>query len=196
VQNTAQTSYVQFVGMVGTFYVRVVALSPCGNTPSSEASFTITTLVGNLPRTPDPAAGTILPRPNYGQDIVIALSNQYRGDLINSCVEHGGNNVFMYRVVNALRQRDSRWGMNQKRGNQGLSQDIVTYNPTALPDAQAAQIYLYDIIGAHCGSSPTWNWADVTAATWQAGQARTPGCSNEWCALWFIPQQYFQMGFQ
>jgi hypothetical protein len=196
VQSTTQTSYVQFVGMLGTFYVRVVALSTCGNATSSEQSFTITTLTGNLPRTPDPAPGTLLPKPSYGQDIVIALSNQYRGDLLNSCHETGGNNVFMFRVVNALRQRDSRWGMNQKRGNQGLSQDIATYNPTALPDAQAQQIYLWDIIGGHCGSNPTWNWGDVTAATWQGGQTGAAGCSNAWCALWYIPQEYFQRGFQ
>lgn len=196
VQNTTQTSYVQFVGLIGTFYVRVAALSPCGNTTSSEAAFTITTLTGNLPRTPDPAPGQLLPKPTYGQAIVQQMAAQFPGDLRNSCHETGGNNIWMFRVVNALRQRDSRWGMNQKRGNQGLSQDIVTYNPTAIPDPQAQQIYLWDIIFSHCGSNPNWNWGDVTAATWQGGQSGASGCANAWCALWFIPAEYFQRGFQ
>ena len=33
-QATAQNAYVQFVGMVGTFYARVVAVTPCGNAVS------------------------------------------------------------------------------------------------------------------------------------------------------------------
>jgi hypothetical protein len=195
-QATAQNAYVQFVGMMGTFYARVVAVTPCGNAVSQEVAFTITTLTGNLPRTPDPAPGTLLPKPNYGQDVVIALAQQYPGDLRNSCHESGGNNIFMYRVAAALRQRDSRWGMNQKRGNQGLSQDIVTYNPTDLPDNQAQQIYLWDMIGGHCGNNPTWNWGDVTAATWEGGRVGGNGCANRWCALWYMPSEYFQRGFQ
>lgn len=196
VQQTAQTSYIQFVGMMGTFYVRVVAVTPCGNATSTEAAFTITSLVGDLPRTADPAPGTILPRPTYGQSVVTQLAAQYPGDLRNSCEETGGNHMFMFRVVSALRQRDSRWGLNQKRGNQGLSQDIVTYNPTAGPDNTAQQIYLWDMIGGHCGPSPTWNWADVTQATWDGGAQGGNGCANRWCALWYMPQQYFQLGFQ
>ena len=196
VQQTTQTSYVQFVGALGTFFVRVVAVTPCGNGTSTEAAFTISTLVGNLPRTPDPAPGQLLPKPTYGQDVVVAMSQQYGFDLRNSCEETGGNHLFMYRVVNALRQRDSRWGMNQKRGNQGLSQDIVTYNPTNIADNQAQQIYLWDMIGGHCGSNPTWNWGDVTAATWEGGRVGGNGCSNRWCALWYMPSQYFQLGFQ
>ncbi len=156
--------------MVGTFYVRVVAVTPCGNadvdrkSPSRSLRSSATSRAHPIRR-----PGTLLPKPTYGQDVVIAMAQQYGFDLRNSCEETGGNHVFMFRVVNALRQRDSRWGMNQKRGNQGLSQDIATYNPTSLPDAQAQQIYLWDMIGGHCGGNPTWNWGDVTAATWQGG---------------------------
>ena len=196
VQQTTQTAYVQFVGMMGTFFVRVVALTPCGNATSTEAAFTIESLVGNLPRTPDPAPGQLLPKPTYGQDVVIQMAQQYGFDLRNSCEETGGNHVFMFRVINALRQRDSRWGMNQKRGNQGLSQDIATYNPTAGPDQTAQQIYLWDMIGGHCGNNPTWNWGDVTAATWNGGLISGSGCANRYCALWYMPQEYFQRGFQ
>jgi hypothetical protein len=194
VQNTTQTSHTQFVGLVGTFFVRVVAVTPCGSATSAEASFTISSLTGNLPRTPDPAPGQLLPKPSYGQSVVTQIAQQYGSDLRNSCVEQGGNNIFLYRVLSALRQRDSRWGLNQKRGNQGMSQDIVTYNPTAGPDNTAQQIYLFDTIGGHCGSSPSWNWGDVTDVTWEAGGAGL--CSNRYCALWYIPQQYYQAGFQ
>lgn len=193
-RSTNATSFPQFVGLIGTFYVRVVALTPCGNVTSQEAAFTIATLAGSGPRTPDPAPGTLLPAPRYGQDVVIATANAYGGDLQNSCVETGGNNVFMFRVLNALRQRDSRWGLNNKRGNQGLSQDIVTYNPGAVPDAEATQVYLFDIIGGHCGGNPTWNWGDVTDVTWAGGAAGL--CSNFYCARWLIPAEYYRMGFQ
>ncbi len=195
VQNTSSTSHVQYVGMAGTFYARVVATSPCGNATSAEVPFTITDPSGGGPRTPDPAPGELLPPPSYGQDVVIAAATQYRGDLLNSCVETGGNNLFMYRVLNALRQRDSRWGLNLKRGNQGLSQDIITYNPTAGPDGTAIQIYLWDIISGHCGSNPSWNWGGVTAVTWAAGQQGL--CSNAYCARWYIPEEYFtRYGFR
>ena len=194
VQNTTQTSYSQHVGMVGTFFVRVVAVTLCGNATSAEVPFTITSTSTNLPRTPDPAPGQLLPLPGYGQSVVAQMAQQYRNDLLNSCVDDHGNNIFMFRVLNALRQRDSRWGLNQKRGNQGLSQDIITYNPTAGPDQTAQQIYLRDIISGHCGGNPDWNWGDVTGDTWTAGANGL--CSNRYCALWYIPQAYYQAGFQ
>lgn len=187
------TSFSQYIPMVGTFYVRIVVGTACGNATSADTAFTIGSLVGAGPRTPDPPAGQVLPRPTYGQDVVVAMALAYPGDLRNSCHEFGGNNVFMFRVLQALRQRDSRWGLNIKRGNQGLSQDVVTYNPTAGPDEGATRIYLWDMIGGHCGNNPTWNWADVTQATRDAG-ARGE-CSNSDCARWTLTD-YLRAGFQ
>jgi hypothetical protein len=196
VQNTNQNSHSQYVGMVGTFFVRVVAGNACGSTTSNEASFTIENLnSGGGPRTPDPPAGQLIPRATLGylSTIVTQAANQYRGDLLNSCTETGGNHNFMFRVVQALRQIDSRWGLNYKRGWPGdLSHDIVTYNPTNRPDNGESQVYLFDIIGGHCGGNPGPNWADVTDATWSA--RGNPACGSEWCARWTL-DPYLRAGF-
>ena len=189
------TSYSQYVGMAGTFYVRVTAGNNCGTSTSTTVSFTLdnTTPTGTGPRTPDPAAGQILPRPSYVADVVQAMARAYPSDLYNSCREHGGNNVFMFRVLAALRQRDSRFGLNYKRGQYGdLSQDIITYNPTDRADDRESRIYLWDIISGHCGSNPGPNWADVTDATWT--QRGNPACGTEWCAMWTI-EPYLRAGF-
>jgi hypothetical protein len=189
-------SYSQYVGMAGTFYVRVVAVNGCGSTASSTVAFTTgagAPPTGSGPRTPDPAPGQLLPPPAYVGDVVQAMARAYPGDLFNSCREHGGNNVFMFRVLQALRQRDSRFGLNYKRGQYGdLSQDIVTYNPTDRPDDRESRVYLWDIIGGHCGDSPGPNWADVTSATWT--QRGNPACGTEWCAMWTI-EPYLRAGF-
>lgn len=190
------TTFSQFVGLVGTFYVRLVVVSPCGNAVSAEVAFTIASLSsGAGPRTPDPAPGQLLPKPTYGESVVAAMAAAFPGDLANSCAARGGNHVFMYRVLSGLRQRDSRWGLNIKRGNQGLSEDIVTYNPTAGPDEGATNIYLWDMIGNHCpiSGSARWNWEDVTQATRNAG-ARGE-CANRDCAYWTIVD-YLRAGFQ
>lgn len=174
VQNASAgaTSYTQYVGMVGTFYVRVTAVNSCGATSSETVAFTMdnTTPTGSGPRTPDPAPGQRLPLPSYGAAIVEQVAARYGGDLQNSCVEHGGNNVFMFRVVQALRALDSRWGLNWKRGNRGdLSQDIVNYNFGSGPDEDSTNVYIVDIIGGHCGNRAYPTWIDQTEATRQGG---------------------------
>jgi hypothetical protein len=184
-QNTTSTSFSQFVGLAGTFYVRVVAITPCGNSTSATVSFTLAQTPGTGPRTPNPPAGTILPLPSYGNGVAASIAAQYRGDLLNSCRDTGGNNVWLFRLLQALRQRDSRWGLNYKRGNRGdLSQDIITYNGTDQPDGAIARIYLVDTISGHCGGNPQPDFNDVSAATWTAGQQGL--CSNAWCSLWTI----------
>jgi hypothetical protein len=187
------TSYTQYVGMAGTFYVRVVAGNGCGIAASNTVAFTIdgSAPSGTGPRTPDPAAGTIIPRASLGylRAVVERMAAQHRGDLLNSC----GSHTFMFRVVHALRQIDSRWGLNYKRGHQGdLSHDIVSYNPTNRPDEGESQVYLYDIIGGHCGSNPGPNWEDVTDRTWAA--RGNPICGTEWCAKWTL-EPYLRAGF-
>jgi hypothetical protein len=127
----------------------------------------------------------VLPLPSYGESVVQAMANAYRGDLENSCVEHGGNNVWLYRVVNTLRQRDSRWGLNWKRGNRGdMSQDIVTYNYGSNPDEDTTDVYIVDAIGGHCGGGPDWAWFDQTGAT------RNGGGIGRWTL-----QPYLRAGF-
>ena len=78
------------------------------------------------PRAPDPADNADL---SYAPGIIRGIAAAYPGDLANSCLEHGGNNRWLFRVVRALRERDKRWGLNWKRANVGdMSQDVITYN--------------------------------------------------------------------
>ena len=157
------TSFTQSAGGVtGTFYARVVAGNSCGTSTGNEVSFTIGG-GGSGPRTPDPPPGQRLPLPGYGPAVAQAVANAYRGDLQRSCVEAGGNNIWLFRLVQALRQHDSRWGLNWKRQVYGdMSQDIVTYNYAAGADEDTRNVYAVDVIVGHCGPSPNWNWNDVT----------------------------------
>jgi hypothetical protein len=111
-------------------------------------------------RTPDPPAGQMLPLPNMA-GIVAEVAAQNPGALRNSCQEHGGNWEFLDRLVDRLRQFDTRWGYNCKRGNcPDISQDVVAYHAGAGPDVDGAlETYTVDVIGGHCGSSPAAWWS-------------------------------------
>lgn len=203
----AQTGFSSAVPMLGTFYVRVIAGSACGALASSaEQSFSIGAPTpgpgpgapnpGAGPRTADPPAGQLIPRASLGylRDVVTQVAARYGGDLHNSCTDFGGNHTWLFRLVQELRRIDTRWGLNDKRGNRGdMSHDIVTYNPTNRADANESQIYLFDVIGGHCGSNPGPNWADVTDATWNG--RGSPACGTEWCARWTL-DAYIRAGFQ
>ena len=108
-------------------------------------------------------------------DIVDEVAAQYSAALRNSCQDTGGSWEFLDRVVDRLRQFDTRWGYNCKRGNcPDLSQDVVAYHAGAGPEVNGAlQTYTVDIIGGHCGGSPAPWWAphqyipgDPNAARW------------------------------
>ena len=141
----------------GTYYVRVTALAVCG-TQSTSAEATVTVASQPRYRTPNPPPGGVLPLPNQAA-LVHAVGAQYRGDLLNSC----GNNTFLFRLVQALRQTDTRWGLNWKRAVVGdMSQDAVTYNWGSEADEGTLNVYVVDVIGSHCGSNPTTAWIDQT----------------------------------
>jgi hypothetical protein len=147
--------------LVGPFS-NVVTITVGG--PAAPAPSPVPPPTGN--RTPNPAPGTILPLPSYGPSVVNALAAAFPGALRNSC----GNNEFLLRLVYQLRQMDTRWGFNWKRGNIGdLSQDVVTYNFGSGPDENTTEVYIIDVIFGHCGGNPGPNWADVTGATREAG---------------------------
>lgn len=164
---------------LGTYVLSVQAVMSCGGqSPDNPVTVVNDGAPPPGPRTPDPAPGQLLSVPGYGASVVNSVAAA-RPDLVNaSCREHGGNNRFMFEVVKALRARDNRWGLNWKRGNAGdLSQDIVSYNRSALPDegattgptAATQNISIYDMIGGHCGPRPGPNWEDVTGKTIDGG---------------------------
>jgi hypothetical protein len=120
-------------------------------------------------RTPDPTSGR-LPMPSYGASVVQAVARANPGALQNSCQDSGGNWQFMDQVVDTLRTYDTRWGYNGKRGNANdPSKDVVTYHYGAGPEANSTDVYIIDIIGGHCGSTPSPIWNDVTDVTIQSG---------------------------
>src|SRR5690606_11101108 len=120
----------------------------------------------------DPFAATGAPRGSmssrYADVSAVAAANPFY--LITSCSNHN----FMYEVVAELRRRDgtNRWGLNWKRGNVGdLSHDIVNYyyGPEGGDMRNSSQVWIFDIIGGHCGSNPNPFWIDQTGPTRQAG---------------------------
>jgi len=164
------TSFSYPAAPAGTYYGRIVSLSACGlQTGSGVSGFTVAPTPGGRPRAQNPLPGQRLPLPDLS-NVAYAIGNAYRGDLRASCVGSGGNNVWLYRLVQALRQHDTRWGLNWKRGNRGdMSQDAVTYNFSADADEGTTNVYIIDVISDHCGGNPQAAWIDNTEATRQAG---------------------------
>jgi hypothetical protein len=86
-----------------------------------------------------------------------------------SCQEEqwGGDHVrgweFMDKLVDALRQEDTRFGYNCKRGNCGdPSLDVVVYHYGSGPDQGSSRIWAWDVIGSHCGPGATGGWSHIT----------------------------------
>lgn len=185
-QNLAASSTsVAYPGIpAGTYYVRVTAVNPCGGSAASSLATVVVTPPVEGARTPNPPAPSppnYLPLPNRAA-VVQEMARLYPNDLRNSCVEHGGNNIWLFRLVQRLRQEDTRWGLNWKRANPGdMSQDVVTYNFGSQADEGTRQVHVVDVIGGHCGSNPSWAWIDQTVL-WSTG------------AMWTL-QPYRNAGF-
>jgi len=110
------------------------------------------------------------PRPNDSA-IVRAVASAFPSSLRNSCQEHGGSWEFMDRTVDTLRSKDGRYAYNAKRGNMNdASLDAISYfwgNHEGYNGS--SQVYIFDIIGGHCGSNPSTFWGDVTDITYSSG---------------------------
>ena len=141
-------------------------LRPAGGVPGGVGGTACT-----APLSPMGPGETRRPRPNDSA-IVRAVAAAFPAALFNSCQEHGGSWEFMDRTVDALRQKDGRYGYNAKRGNMNdPSLDVVSYYYR--PELDAFQgnpaVYIFDIIGGHCGQNPVIIWNDVTDITFQSG---------------------------
>ena len=113
------------------------------------------------------------PRPN-DSGVVRAIASAFPAALQHSCQPEGGSWEFMDRTVDALRAVDGRYGYNCKRGNCGdPSLDVVSYfyAPAGAGDSinNRREVYIFDLIGGHCGSAPSVIWNDVTDITNQSG---------------------------
>lgn len=139
---------------------RPVAVVPIGGAPGGCAA----------PLSPLGPGESRKPRPNDSA-VPRAIASAFPGTLANSCQEHGGTWEFMDRTVDALRAKDGRYGYNCKRGNcNDTSVDVVSYYYRDQPDINnRADVYIFDIIGGHCGNTPSVIWNDVTDITFQSG---------------------------
>jgi len=121
---------------------------------------------------------------------VQALARRIPFDIANSCRAFGGNEKFIEDLVAELRllTGSNRWALNIKRGNEGLSEDIVDYyyGPEGTDMRNSTQVFIVDVIGNHCnpanrsGGLPAW--IDQTSATAAAGTIGRwtlgPMCAN------------------
>ena len=118
-----------------------------------------------MPRTPNPPPGQRLPLPNH-----FAIVEQVALDVPAALAASCQSWQFLDLVVARLREIDTRWGYNGKRGNiDDPSHDVVAYNYSSDPDQGTTQVYIIDVIGGHCGGNPQPAWIDQTAATAAAG---------------------------
>jgi len=121
---------------------------------------------------PMSAAGTrVSSRPN-DSDVPRAIANSFPASLQHSCQPEGGSWEFMDRTVDALRARNGRYAYNAKRGNTNdPSLDVVSFYRGADPNGLqgSGDVYIFDIIGGHCGSTPSVIWSDVTDVTFDSG---------------------------
>ncbi len=120
----------------------------------------------NAKRTPNPAAGQRLPLPDAFH-IVQQFSNT--SDSCPDGIKYIPN-PWQNRVMDRLRQDDTRWGYNAKpsrspadNGGRAVvaAGDEVAYNYSSDPDEGTAQVHLVDILVSHCGS-PTVGWRVFT----------------------------------
>lgn len=119
------------------------------------------------PRAPDPAPGQRLPLPNMFHIV------QQFSDTRDSCPRgiQYVNNPWQDRVIDALRQTDSRWGYNGKptrtaAQNGGFpvvaAGDEAAYHFSAGPSQGSPDVHLVDMLVSHCGSNPTIGWRVIT----------------------------------
>jgi len=125
------------------------------------------------PLSPMGPVETRKPRPNDSAT-VRAIASAFPSSLARSCQESGGSWEFMDRTVDALRAVDGRYGYNCKRGNcNDPSLDVASYfyAPAGANDSinGRPEVYIFDLIGGHCGPTPSVIWNDVTDITFSSG---------------------------
>ena len=146
-------------------------------TPWSE-TYTFTTSVTAGTRTPDPPPGQQLELPNQAA-LINQLAVTHAAALANSNVHEGGNWDFMDAAVEALRQTDTRWGYNCKRGDcNHLSIDVVNYFYGTGDGLYNQDVYLIDIIRGIKSNNPGPAWTDITEST----------ADNDTIGRWLYPR--------
>lgn len=169
----------------GTFYLRVIANGPCGTSAASnevQVSFP-----GNTVRVADPDPGTVLGMPDVAA-LIARIHNEDPGRLGLSCPTNRKyeNNPWQDRIIDRLRQYDTRFGYNAKptrtaADNNGFpviaAGDELTFFAGAGTAEGSANVYAFDILSDHCGTNPrqdVFRNISPEPATW-TGAGRFPG---------------------
>lgn len=137
----------------------VTATASTGGTTTGGTTTGGGTTTTTGPRTPDPTSGR-LPLPDVTA-IVARFSNAS-----DSCPRGLKyiNNPWQDRVIDALRQTDTRWGYNAKptrtaADNGGVpvvaAGDEAAYHYSAGPDQGSTEVHLIDMLQGHCGTAPS-----------------------------------------
>jgi hypothetical protein len=155
--NATQTS--------GTFFLRVVANSPCGSSaPSNELQVSFPS---NTVRVADPDPGTVLGMPDVAA-LVSRIHNENPGLIAQSCPtgRRYETNPWLDRIIDRLRTYDTRFGYNAKptrtaADNDGFPVIVAGDEFTFFAGAGNAQgspnVYAFDILFNHCGPTPEQN---------------------------------------
>ena len=139
-------------------FTTATATASTGDTTTGGTTTGGTTTTG--PRTPDPVGNTRLPLPD-----VTSIIARF-ADARESCPRGLKyiNNPWQDRVIDALRQTDTRWGYNGKptrtaADNGGVpvvaAGDEAAYHYSGGPDQGSTEVHLIDMLQGHCGSAPT-----------------------------------------
>jgi hypothetical protein len=160
--STAGTTLNATVGS-GSYYLRVVANSPCGTSPASneiQVSFP-----SNTVRVADPDPGTSLGMPDVAA-LINQIHNENPGMLSLQCPtgRKYENNPWQDRIVDRLRQYDTRFGYNAKptrtaADNNGFpviaAGDEITFFAGGGVAEGSANVHAFDILSDHCGVRPS-----------------------------------------
>lgn len=173
----------------GTFYVRAIASNACGQSaPSNEI---LVSLPGNSVRVADPEPGTWLGMPDVAA-LVARIHNENPGLVNLSCPNDRKyeNNPWQDRIVDRLRQYDTRFGYNGKPTKTSVDNggfpviaagDEITFFAGAGVAQNSRTVYAIDILFNHCGPTPELTWRDFTLqedAFW-TGAGRFAGDEQE-----------------
>ncbi len=163
---------------VGTFYIRAVASNACGTSAASNE--VEVSLPGNTVRVADPEPGTALGMPDVAA-LVARIHNENPG-LINQSCPTGRkyeNNPWQDRIIDRLRQYDTRFGYNGKPTRSAVDNngfpviaagDELTFFAGSGTAQGSRAVHAIDILFNHCGDRPEITWQHFTAPDGLPGQ--------------------------
>jgi hypothetical protein len=154
----------------GNYVARVVATGPCGNSAASnEISLAFPS---NTTRVADPDPGTSLGLPDI-QALIARIHAENPGLISQSCPtgRKYENNPWQDRIVDRLRQYDTRFGYNGKPTRSAVDNngfpviaagDEITFFAGGGTAQGSPNVWAIDILQDHCGVNPELTFRNFT----------------------------------